>query len=160
MILLYLSWFVTAARRICHSYVVLRHLQKKIMVFFFLEGKTWFPLLPFVPFHNPLFHLVALHVGDKPTNSFSFLIHSWGSNRCAEGVKGREGGICLSGFSVAGDADGGGIKTSTRDKRGPYRLTAGKLYVSRVCISILAYFQQPPMKSLPASLPANRQIQR
>lgn len=44
-------------------------------------------------------------------------------------------------------------------KTDPYRLTAGKLYVSKVCISILAYFQQARMKSLPASLPTNRLIQ-
>lgn len=44
----------------------------------------------------------------------------------------------MSGFS--GGAEGG-ITTSTHDKTGPYRLTAGKLYVNEVCISILAYFQ-------------------
>lgn len=43
-------------------------------------------------------------------------------------------------------------------KRGPFRLTAGKLYVNKVCISILAYLHWAPMKSLPASLPANRRI--
>lgn len=62
----------------------------------------------------------------------------------------------MSGFSGGGWR---GITTSTHDKTGSYRLTAGKLYVSEVCISILAYFQWASMKSLPAFLPTNRHIQ-
>lgn len=65
----------------------------------------------------------------------------------------------MQGVGEWGEFGVGDITTSPHDKTGPYRLTAGKLYVSKVCISILAYFQQARMKSLPASLPANSLIQ-
>lgn len=53
--------------------------------------------------------------------------------------KGREGCMCVSGSSRVG-GDERGITTRAHDKTDPYRLTAGKLCVSKVCISIFAYF--------------------